>query len=314
HSTLGSVFPSVSIVPGYLTGYCAAKAINPPEMSDELLALRKKEKGISTTVITEFYLKDRLDNEKKRHFLKMIESGKEFKNSVNRPFIIIPAIRYWIFLSSGELRNIKKPIFLTTLIILFAISVVFLSGIKKNTRILEFTVFSTGFLSIAWELVFLFLFQMYFGSLYFYLSVLTGTFMSGMAAGSLAFATLSKKTKNWKEILFIWQLAQMSFAFFAVVFIALLSKIAVSIMPFFIIMAIIGIFSGWEFPLVNRIYISDKNLFSRSISTFYALDLAGATAGSIVVTLVLVPFSGIVLSCVFFGTIKLIAAIFVRKL
>ncbi|MCM8765185.1 MAG: hypothetical protein NC830_07505, partial [Candidatus Omnitrophica bacterium] len=83
---------------------------------------------------------------------------------------------------------------------------------------------------------------------------------------------------------------------------------------FFIIMVIIGIFSGWEFPLVNKIYISEKNLFPKSISTFYAVDLAGATAGSILATLVLVPFLGIVLSCVLFGTIKLIAALFVRKL
>ncbi|MCM8825279.1 MAG: hypothetical protein NC937_03910, partial [Candidatus Omnitrophica bacterium] len=313
YATLTSVFPRVSVVPGYLTGYCATKAKNSPEISSQLLILKKKEKNISTTVLTEFYLKDRLDSEKKQNFLKMIESGKEAKNSINRPFILVPAIKYWTFLSSGELKNIRKPVFLISLISIFTF-LAFLFNIKKKKGILEFIVFSTGFLSVAWELVFLFLFQMYFGSLYFYLSVLTGAFMAGLAGGSLAFSSLSVKIKNWKNVLLIWQLIQMGFAFFAFVFIYFLSNIAVSAVLFFFIIAVTGIFAGWEFPLVNRIYISDRNPFSKSISTFYAFDLAGATVGSILTALVLVPFLGIALSCVLFGMVKLLAAIFVWKL
>jgi len=313
YSTLRSVFSSISVFPGYLTGYCARTEKYAGEISYEMLVFRKKERKITTTVLTDFYLKNRLDQEKKDHFFRMIKPAEKMKNSQNRPFIVIPATKYWLFLATGKLG---KPI--SKIVITFfsavLIGLVYLSYRKnKNIRTLELTVFSTGFLSVAWELIFLFLFQMYFGSLYFYLSILTGIFMGGMTAGSIAFSYRVKNQVNLKKFLFYWQLAQTIFAMLVIGSAVFVSEIMLYLAFFFIAILIIGFFAGVEFPLVNGIYLIDRKLFSDSISRFYALDLAGATAGSLLTAILLVPAAGIVLSCIMFGVFKLLVAFSVFK-
>lgn len=314
YSTLKTVFPSIQIIPGYSTGYCATTGKDVSKMSSLLLAQRKKERKIDTTVVTDFYLKERLDEEKKEYFLKLITVEKGVINTGRKPFIVIPALEYWIFLSSGEMKTVEKSFLFLFSMLLSAIFVVLFSALKKEnreTKILDFTVLSTGFFSITLELILLFLFQLYHGSLYFYLSILTGFFMGGMAAGSIIFSKIAEKEKNWTEFLFLWQLGQM---IFTSIILASISKMAFTKIFFFGSMAIIGFFAGWEFPLVNKIYLLRKGRFPDSISRFYAADLFGATTGSFLTPIFLVPVLGIVPSLIMFIFIKLMVALAVWKL
>jgi predicted membrane-bound spermidine synthase len=137
--------------------------------------------------------------------------------------------------------------------------------------------------------------------------------MGGMTCGSIVFSSFFKKFKKLKKILFVWQMAQMVFALLFVLIIVFL-KTAIPAFVFFVLMAIAGFFTGWEFPLVNSIYLNEKNLFSDSISRFYSFDLAGATLGSLLTATFLVPVCGIVASGILFFIIKMIVGIFVCKL
>jgi len=309
YSTMTNVFTRLYIVPGYFTCYCATKNLA-GDFSPDYLISQLKEKNIPTKVITPFYLKDRLSKDKIERFFSMIGQRKKI-NTCSKPIIIIPAIQYWVSLSGGgeKIKNFGVILFPA---LCFLLCSIFFIG-RQETKILEITIFSTGFLSIAWELIFLFLFQTNYGSVYFYLSILTGIFMGGMTCGSIVFSSFFKKFKKLKKILFVWQMAQMVFALLFVLIIVFL-KTVIPAFVFFVLMAIAGFFTGWEFPLVNSIYLNEKNLFSDSISRFYSFDLAGATLGSLLTATFLVPVCGIVASGILFFIIKMIVGIFVCKL
>ncbi|MCM8816130.1 MAG: hypothetical protein NC913_01255 [Candidatus Omnitrophica bacterium] len=311
YSSLKTVFHSVQVVPGYSTGYCSA--INDvPEMTAQLMSSRKKEKRIYTNIITDFYLKEKLNREKKEQFLNMIDGSTRLINTGNRPFIVIPALEYWLLLSTGNTQGIEKS-FLIIVITLFAITLILFFPLtkQKKTKILEFTVMSTGFVTIALELIFMFLFQLYHGSLYFYLSILTGLFMGGMAAGSLIFSRIVEIEKNWTRYLFIWQIVQL---IFISVILLLTAKDVTTKIFFFFSMAVVGFFVGWEFPLVNKIYLSKEKVFSDSISRFYAADLSGATLGSILTPIFLISAVGILNSLIFLFFLKSIMGFIVWKM
>ncbi|MCX7705285.1 MAG: hypothetical protein N2115_03375 [bacterium] len=313
YSTLKTVFPSIQVIPGYLTGYCATTRENIPELAYSLLSKRKKEKNIQTTVLTEFYFKDKLEEEKKEHFVKMITTINGVKNTGNRPFIVIPALKYWIFLSTGEIKNIRRTFLWITFILCFAILSLFFTptrGENRKTKILEFTLLSTGFLSITLELILLFLFQLHHGSLYFNISILTAFFMGGITAGSVIVARIAEK--YWIRLLFIWQVTQI---FIILILPILTSTMAVPKTFFYLFMIMAGLLVGWEFALVNKIYLSLKEkTFSDAISRFYAVDLCGATAGSLLTPIFFVPLLGITSSLILFVFLKLTVVLSVRNL
>ncbi|HOJ30902.1 MAG TPA: hypothetical protein PLP13_02580 [bacterium] len=317
YATLKNVFPSVHVIPGYFTGYCAAVNSNMPEFSSSFIISQSKKKQIQTGLVTDFYVSDRLDTGKRHHFLEMISTDKILINTQLKPIIIIPAIKYWISMSESGKKSCDMNHYVTISIVLLTIflvcTIIYVVKTPTKTRILELTMFSTGLLSIAWELIYLFLFQINFGSVYFYLSILTGVFMGGMAAGSIIFPTYVKKMKNFSKNLFIWQVIQAVFAILSICLAILLTKIYLPGIVLFIVMATAGFFAGWEFPLINSLYLTDDKTLTDSIGRFYTIDLIGATTGSLLTATVLVPIFGITITCTIFLAIKIIMAVAVMK-
>ncbi|MGC8805005.1 MAG: hypothetical protein ACP5QD_03635, partial [Candidatus Ratteibacteria bacterium] len=316
--TLKKVFPSVYVIPGYFTGYCAAVNADMPKFSYSFISSQLKKKQIHTTVITDFYLSDRLDEDKTHHFFEMIAGGRTSINTQLKPIIVIPAIRYWLSMSETEKPSIDKNQYAATAIILSVIflgcAVIYILKKPIKTRVLELTMFSTGFVSIAWELIYLFLFQVNYGSVYFYLSILTGIFMGGMATGSVVFSIRAKKLKNSSKNLFLLQIIHTIFAATGIGLAVLLTRTSLSATVFFIFMAAAGFLAGWEFPLINSIYLTGKKTLTDSIGRFYASDLIGATTGSLLTSTVFVPNFGILTTCIIFIAIKLIMATSVRQI
>ncbi|HOK80667.1 MAG TPA: hypothetical protein PK303_04735 [bacterium] len=313
--TLKNVFPSVYVIPGYFTGYCAAVSPDMPEFSYSFISSQLRKKQIHTTVITNFYLSNRLDEEKIHHFLEMIGENRTSVNTQLKPIIVIPAIRYWISMSATDKKSFDKNHDASSIIlsVIFLVSaVIYILKKPVKTRVLELTMFSTGFLSIAWELIYLFLFQVNYGSVYFYLSILTGIFMGGMAAGSVIFSIHVKKLKNASRNLFLWQMIQIIFSIAGIGLAILLTRTFLSAFIFFIVMAVAGFLAGWEFPLINSIYLTREKTITDSMGRFYAADLIGATTGSLLTATVLVPNFGILTTCMIFVVIKIIMAVFVR--
>jgi spermidine synthase len=53
-----------------------------------------------------------------------------------------------------------------------------------------------------------------------------------------------------------------------------------------------GLFGGYQFPVATRIFFSNSNRKASGPGTLYALDLAGACVGAIVLSSYLVPVFG----------------------
>ncbi len=318
YETLNRVFPAVNIVCHYYTGYCATGQEDAPAFSSEFFISAFHKKNIATRVFSEFYIRDKLDEEKKKNFMKMIMPFENNINTLYRPIIIIPALKYWFSLSSSGIKETSVKSFVRVsymvLIILFLAGIAyFLKLHNRKTKVLQLIVLSAGILSIAWELVYLFVFQMGFGSVYFYLSILTGLFMGGLTAGSIVFSLNSHRIKNPERLLFVWQIIQSGFAVISIALIFLFSKVMIPMAVFFVLMALLGFFSGWEFPLINMIYLTKGATFQDSVSRFYYYDLVGAGAGSILTTTLLVPFLGLITSGVLLFIIRASNGILVWK-
>ena len=317
YGTLNRVFPVVNIICDYYTGYLAVNKRDAPVFSSDFLIHRFQQKNIATKVISEFYIRDKLDQEKTKKFTTMIMPFDAI-NSLYRPIIIIPALKHWFYLLTRGVREISIRYFFRALfivlIVMILIGIIYLLKMRdKKTMALQITVLSTGMLSVAWELVYLFVFQMGFGSIYFYLSVLTGLFMGGLTAGSILCSFYLHRIKNPECLLFIWQIAQAIFAIVSIVFIFLFSRVMIPMAFFFILMIILGFFSGWEFPLINTIYLKNTSNFQKSISGFYAVDLIGSGIGSILTTILFVPFFGLITSGILFFVIRVFAGLVVWK-
>ncbi|MCM8764462.1 MAG: hypothetical protein NC830_03760, partial [Candidatus Omnitrophica bacterium] len=318
YETLSRVFPVVNIICDYFTGYCAANQKDAPAFSPEFFKSKIQEKNITTKVLSDFYIMDKLDEGKKRNFFRMI---MPFENSINtfyRPVITIPALKHWFSLSSSGIgqANVKSFIKVLSVVGIF----LFLAGIanllktsNQKIKVLQITILSTGLLSIAWELVYFFVFQMGFGSVYFYLSILTGLFMGGLTAGSIIFSFNSYRIKNPEKLLLAWQMIQAIFSALSIALIFLFSKTQIPMVVFFVLMAMLGFFSGWEFPLVNKIHLEKDGSFQNSISRFYFYDLAGAGIGSIITTTILVPFLGLFISTLLFFIIRASVGLLVKR-
>jgi len=65
--------------------------------------------------------------------------------------------------------------------------------------------------------------------------------------------------------------------------------------------------------LINTIYLKNTSNFQKSISGFYAVDLIGSGIGSILTTILFVPFFGLITSGILFFVIRVFAGLVVWK-
>ncbi|HOC02094.1 MAG TPA: hypothetical protein PKK91_01270 [bacterium] len=65
--------------------------------------------------------------------------------------------------------------------------------------------------------------------------------------------------------------------------------------------------------MINTIYLKNTSNFQKSISGFYAVDLIGSGIGSILTTILFVPFFGLITSGILFFVIRVFAGLVVWK-
>lgn len=65
--------------------------------------------------------------------------------------------------------------------------------------------------------------------------------------------------------------------------------------------------------MINTIYLKNTGNFQKSISGFYAVDLIGSGIGSILTTILFVPFFGLITSGILFFVIRVFAGLVVWK-
>jgi len=317
--TLKTAFPAIGIIPGYSTIYIAGNNKDAFNLVPERVARRLTESRLKTFTFTPDLIQDRLSRTRIELFQKTVEREPSAINTISKPLIVFFGINHWLALSgiqtfagaqSKEYSNIARAAGLLCVLVVF----LSLVGIRKKKIVLPFTVGASGFACAVWELIILFLFQIRYGSVYFWLSILTGLLMAGISAGSMIFAYKGKYIQNLKNQIFLWELLQLSFGILVIFFITATGKSGLPPVFFFLLAVAAGGLLGWEFPLVNAMCHEKKMEFVSALGGLYAMDLLGASIGCLIAGVILIPLLGIITPCLLIVALKAANSILVWRL
>jgi spermidine synthase len=174
-------------------------------------------------------------------------------------------------------------------------------------RSVAFGMYISGFTSASFEILIIFTFQTFFGYVYSVIGLIIAIFMGGLAVGSSLGNRFSAN-----RIIFVS--AQISLFFYALLFplFWLLMKGVVNnlagLLLFGLITLMLSVITGFQYVMGTKILPGN---FTRTAPLLYAVDLIGAALGTIVITILLLPLTGIVNSCLIIGGLNLLIVIII---
>jgi spermidine synthase len=192
-------------------------------------------------------------------------------------------------------------------------------------RVAAFCVAAMGFTLIGLELMLLLAFQAVYGYVYQQLAVVIGCFMAGMALGSwLAMRAQWGGTGSPRRLAALAWL-QTAAALAPLLLYLLFLLLARAAGPLSLALASYGVFpalglfcgmlGGYQFPVASRIYFSREEtpptsglqppVSSPNVGALYAVDLAGACLGGILLSAWLVPVFGLLRTGLLMGVLNL---------
>jgi spermidine synthase len=194
-----------------------------------------------------------------------------------------------------------------------------LSGAEKRARVnAGFCAAAMGFTLIGLELLLLLAFQAIYGYVYQQLAIIIAGFMLGMAMGSwwgLRGAAHSGGGRDARRLFYLQILAGVSPLVLYLLFEGLVAinnpanVFLASQILFPVLGVLCGIFGGYQFAVATRIFFSSSKGNRTGAGTLYALDLAGACVGAVVLSMYLVPVFGFRETAWLMGVVNLAPAV-----
>jgi len=178
-----------------------------------------------------------------------------------------------------------------------------------------------GFTLIGLEVLLLLGFQAIYGYVYHQLAIMIAAFMVGMAAGAWLASpgrdspasppsALAARSEMGKlaALQVVAALAPLLLYFLFTVFARVASPFglfAVSQIIFPALALVSGMLGGYQFPLASRVYFAGREDSPRSPGTLYGLDLLGACAGALLLSVYLFPVFGFLRAALLMGAVNL---------
>ncbi|MFW6082181.1 MAG: hypothetical protein ACOC7W_09715, partial [Desulfosalsimonas sp.] len=149
----------------------------------------------------------------------------------------------------------------------------------------EVVLFTTGAMTMGSEVLVIFAFQIFFGYIYFQIGLIVTVFLAGLLPGAIIGERLNRMGRR----LFLW--TDTVLIVLMGVFIAALYS-AGSLLPeylFLLFGAVVSFACGIQFPVALHLGGSKNPAAVRAFSA----DLIGAAAGTLAVSVVLMPYAGL---------------------
>jgi predicted membrane-bound spermidine synthase len=178
-----------------------------------------------------------------------------------------------------------------------------------------------GFTELGLEILLLLGFQALYGYVYHELTILVALFMVGVALGAwwaLHSAPSLGGTSSRRDLRLLAGL-QILLAASPLLLFGLLVQLgrvssaggqrAASEILFPALALVAGLLGGFQFLLASRAYFGDAPEIGRSPGVLYALDLAGACAGALALSVLLIPVHGFLRTAVLMAAVNLAPAV-----
>lgn len=304
YRTLGRVFPEVLAFPGESVRFFASAGKGTLTTDPEILVQRLKERRLKLLYVREYYLLADLAPSRQHYLTAILQQQPVEVNTDLNP----RGYLYDLLLTSSReglplrviLLNLKKlPALAPWLALGLALVLARLlsRGRPGPDALLQVLVMGLG--TMALEVLTLVLYQVYLGSLYRQMGLLIAAFMLGLAAGGTWFARRGIGARLLPRRLAALQLGLAGLSLGLLTLLAL-SENFTWVPPemllqigFSLVLALAGFAGGGIFSLSAALWRETRPVGSLGAGLFYAVDLFGATLGTLGLSLLIVPVWGV---------------------
>jgi spermidine synthase len=148
----------------------------------------------------------------------------------------------------------------------------------------EFVLFSTGWLTMGSEILIIFVFQIFFGYIYFQIGIIVTVFLAGLLPGALWGRRLAARARRVLMLSDMALIGLLGITFAAVHAGDRLGQAFYLFLGFMVSFA-----CGMQFPAALRLKGDDN----RAATGVFSADLIGAALGTLVTSTILIPYLGI---------------------
>ncbi len=222
-------------------------------------------------------------------------------------------LTYWNAFFSDNLHKFFQFLgrinFFYIFLLLLIFSIFLFSLLKVNPEYKKYiplyAIMTTGFFGMTFNLIFIFVYQSFYGYVYHHLALLITAFMAGLTSGGWL---MTKKLVQIKENIVSFIKIEFFLVIFSLILIPLLiflnrSRSELSFI-FFILASMVGFLVGFEFPLANKILQEEKKLLHPA-GLVYASDLFGAWVGALIISVGLIPIIGVIQTLLLLAVLKI---------
>ncbi|MBW2317825.1 MAG: hypothetical protein JRF24_03915 [Deltaproteobacteria bacterium] len=293
YTALKKTFNHVLVFPGLTHYYLASSAPLTTDIAD-VLAKRK----ISTKQLVDYDLTTLTDPFRINHLRRLLDLQDTSPNMDLSPAAFGYLLDMWLK-KTGSSKALLYVIFL--LVLGFA-------ALVCRKELNNFTIMTSGYAAMAFELSLIFLFQVIYGYVYLRMCIFITLFMIGSAAGAFVSGRINKTERRQILIADFTLVVLAVAAGFGATFGVHFTGPALFVMQYAIIPALIFLVAfatGCQFSAVSRI---SRGSGTEITGRLYVADLAGAACGTILTGLIFIPkigIMGVLVSVIILKTISL---------
>lgn len=284
YNTAAACFEHVLLLPGqHVFFLCSNRRLSP----DIPAALEKK--GIPTAYISGFFYgnltPERIDR------LNSLMDPSTPLNRDTSPYLMGLMFSQWF----AKFQTSPAGFFL----VLAVFTAIYLVRVSRE----ELVLFATGSLTMGSEILVIFAFQIYFGYIYLQIGIIITVFLAGLLPGAWYGQRLRH---HGKPILVLTEVLLIAFL---VLFILGITYVADRLpVAFYLIFGfVISLACGFQFPVVLHL----KGSGSQAAAGSFSADLIGAACGTLLTSVVLIPYAGILWTAAGLIGIKLVSLVLI---
>lgn len=299
--TLGKQFAGVRIIPGDTAVFLAGGAAVNITADSKALAARLAERQIRTSYVNAHYLPDILDPMRIEYARKAVAEVSGVKLNLDfRPAGYYYDVVLWSARADPRLSALLEKLNgIDANILLFAAFAVFAAFAavwrlfyRRDDLPCLLSVAAAGFSGMTAQVCLIIAFQAVYGYVYGRIGLLYAAFMAGLAVGGV----LGARVPPGRASETAFRRAQPFFFLYSFLIAAsLLAGLRFPQAVFFLLTAFPGVLTGFIYPLSVRICSEARpdNAGAHTAGLVYGVDLAGACAGALLVSSVVIPVMGI---------------------
>ena len=298
HRALASIFPEVLVLPGTTTVITASRA--PLLRSADILNERLRTRAIQTRLISPLYIRYLFTNDRRFDLEKRLEKTAVPMNTDIRPVCYPYAVMIWLARFFPKLALTDLPGFGTEAkglgiiwwLIGLGLPLLFLVSRLRSAWRRTVLVAVAGFIGIVFEAVLILAYQAREGVLYQDIGFLLMAFMAGLAIGAWILNEAIRWTGTRHKHTRWWGVGLL--AGFGILGIATIRYVTGEspggLIPTAALLAAVGFLVAGILAYASLYGIRDQK---QVIAPLYTADLLGGCLGSLLGSLILIPFLGL---------------------